>query len=263
MPTQETNTAADRLLRIMRDVAASRNDTMVKVWARALELKSSDKLEVFRGILSLAALVDEIEITVRKHGGSATPLYLRSLDKVRLMLMVNVENHGNELNALLKPDVISDLEHCAALYVTIDHEIPVAKEQIGEIKDRVEQLFRDISDSTLPEELRFRLLDLLEVIRQQLSQFEIRGATSLHECLRQSLARMMEIYPTIQQHRDNPLLKRVAGVITDIGTICENAQKAIPILKVAAKLLPLFSNGSGHHALPETVDVEVLTSDTK
>jgi hypothetical protein len=62
MPTQETNTAADRLLRIMRDVAASRNDTMVKVWARALELKSSDKLEVFRGILSLAALVDEIEM---------------------------------------------------------------------------------------------------------------------------------------------------------------------------------------------------------
>lgn len=263
MPTQETNTAADRLLRIMRDVAASRNDTLVKVWSRVLGLQSSEKLEVFRGILSLAALVDEIETTVRKHGGSATPLYLRSLDKVRLMLMVNIENHANALNEILKPDVISDLEHCAALYANVDHEIPVAKEQIEEIKDRVEQLFRDISDSTLPEELRLRLLDLLEVIRQQLSQFEIRGATSLHECLRQSLARMMEIYPAVQQHRDNTLLKRVASVITDIGAICENAQKALPILKVAAKLLPLFSGGNNHHVLPEAVDVEVLTSDTK
>jgi hypothetical protein len=199
MPTQETNTAADRLYRIIRDMYAIQNENLVSAWAKVLGLPKADRLEVFRGILSLAALVDEVENTVQRQGGNAAQLYLRSLKQVRYVLMSGIDNHRANLNGLLKPEVINDLEHCAAMYSNLDHEISVPKDQIDSIRNRVEELFQGIAKSNLPEDLRNKLLDLLEVIRQQISQFEIRGVTALHECLRQSLARLMEIYPAVQK----------------------------------------------------------------
>ena len=263
MAMQETNTAADRLYRIIRDAFNAPGDTMINVWAQVLHLPTKDRLQVFRGILSVAALVDEVETKVRQQGGKATNLYVRALDQVRLILMSNVDQHKNGLAQHLKSEVVNDLEHCAAQYSEIDHEIPIAKEDVNSIKIRVDELFQDISNSKLPNDLRNSLLELLEVMRQQMAQFEIRGVTALHECLRQALARMMEIYPAIQEQRNEPILKRLVGIVNDIGTVCEKAQKALPIFKAAAKLLPFLSSGCDHNALPETIDVEVLTGNEK
>lgn len=263
MAMQETNTSADRLYRIIRDVFKAPGDTMINIWPKVLHLPTKDRLEVFRGILSVAALVDEVETKVRQHEGKATGLYIRALDQVRLILMSNIDQHKNGLGELLKPEVVNDLEHCAAQYSEIDHEIPVAIEEVGSVKSHVDELFKEISNSKLPNDLRNSLLELLEVMRQQMAQFEIRGVTALHECLRQALARLMEIYPAIQEHRNEPLLKRLVGIVNDIGKICEKAQKALPIFKAAAKILPFLSSGCDHNVLPETIDVEVLTGNDK
>ena len=265
MPTQESNTAADRLYRIIRSVYDSRDGQLLNLWGQALNLPNRNKLEVFRGILQVAALVDEIEVNIRKQGGNATNLYVRALNQVRNALMVNLDNHRGLLNEALKPEVVTDLEHCAAKYSEIDHEIPVPNEEITAIKKRADELFDDISHSNhLPTELRQKLLDLLDVIRQQISQFQIRGVTALHECLRQSLARLMEIYPAVLEKRDEPLLKRVVSVVTDISTICDKAQKAIPLLKYAGKIIPLLTSGNGHTAtISDVIDAEVLTDGPK
>ena len=255
-----TNTAGDRLYQIIHAMyQAPQNESLLRAWARVLKLPEVNKLEAFRGLLSVGALVDEVETNVRKRGGKPTELYTRSLDQVRNVLMVNFETHRSSLNNLLKPEVVTDLEHCAAMYSEIDSEIPVPQEQIDSIKTQVNELFDEIAKSAFPEELRSRLLDLLEVIRQQISQFEIRGVTALHECLRQSLARLIEIYPAIQHQGNDPLLKRVIGVISGIGKICENAQKALPIIKVAAKLLPILAHTNNHMEIPEIADIEVLS----
>jgi hypothetical protein len=55
----------------------------------------------------------------------------------------------------------------------------------------------------------------------------------------------------------------LVGVVTDISTICEKAQKALPVLKYAAKVIPLLGSGSGHAVIPESIDVEVLSSGPK
>jgi chromosome segregation ATPase len=264
MPTQETNTAADRLFRIINGVYVRQNSNLLNIWSEVLNVPSKDKLELFRQILSVAALVDEIENTIRSHGGSGAKFYIRGLDQVRHALMVNVDNHRSVLNNILKPEVMTDLEHCAAKYSELDKEIPIAAEEVGTIKTRVDELFEDISRSNhLATELRQKLLDLLEVIRQQISQFQIRGATALQECLRQSLARLMEIYPSVQEQREESLLKRVISVVTDISTLCEKAQKALPLLKYVGKIIPLLASGNGHAATPEIMDAEILSGEPK
>src|ERR1039457_1298695 len=216
MQPHETNTAADRLFRIINGVYKKQDADMLSIWSDVFGVPSKDKLEVFRRILSVAALVDEVEGGVRKYGGNSAKLYLRSLDQVRHILMANIDSHRTHLNQLLKPEVITDLEHCAAKYSELDLEIRVSNEDIGDIRKRVDELFEDVTRSNhLPTELRQKLLDLLEVIRQQIAQFQIRGATALQDCLRQSLSRLLEIYPAFEEKREEPLLKRVVGVVMD------------------------------------------------
>ncbi len=263
---QETNTAADRLFNIVNGVYVKQNASLLDIWSDVLGVASKDKLEIFRRILSVATLVDEVESTVGRHGGNGAKLYVRALNQVRHALMVNLDNHRNALNGHLKPEVITDLEHCAAKYSEFDLEIRVSNEDVGDIRRRVDELFDDVARSNhLPTELRQKLLDLLEVIRQQIAQFQIRGATALQECLRQSLSRLLEIYPAFEEKREEPLLKRVVSVVTDISAICEKAQKALPLLRYAGKFIPLLTSGSGngHAVIPEVLDAEVLPDDGK
>jgi hypothetical protein len=264
MPTQETNTAADRLFSIVNGVYVKQNASLLDIWSDVLDVASKDKLEIFRRILSVAALVDEVERTVLQHGGNGAKLYVRALNQVRHALMVNLDSHRNVLNGHLKPEVITDLEHCAAKYSEFDPEIRVSNEDIGDIRKRVDELFEDVAKSNhLPKELRQKLLDLLEVIRQQIAQFKIRGAAALQECLRQSLARLLEVYPAFEEKREEPLLKRVVSVVTDISAICEKVQKAIPLLKCAGRFIPLLTSGNGHAVIPEVLDAEVLPDNGK
>src|SRR6185369_15855937 len=146
MSEQETNTAADRLFRIANGVFRQ-DGNMLNIWSNVLDVPSKDKLEVFRRILSVAALVDEIENTVRQQGDRGSKLYLRALDQVRRCLIINVEGHRNHLNEFLTQGVVTDLEHCAARYSELDREIPVPNEDVGNIKTRVNELFEDISKS--------------------------------------------------------------------------------------------------------------------
>lgn len=258
-----SNTAADRLFRIMKELASSRNGTLVDVWAKVLRLPSSDRLEVFRGILSTSALVDEVESVIKQRGDHGAKLYERPLTPVRHILAASLDNHGNSLNGLLTPEVVNDLEHCAAWFATVDHEVRVDGEQINQLKDRVEKLVREVKAADLPRELKFKLMELLEVMRQQISQFEIRGATALQECFRQSLVRLMEMHAEIEEHKhkSEPLLKRVVSVITDIGKICDAAQKALPLLKTVGKLVPLLLTDSDASSASEPIEAEVMTAE--
>jgi hypothetical protein len=51
--------------------------------------------------------------------------------------------------------------------------------------------------------------------------------------------------------------------ITDISAICEKAQKALPLLRYAGKLIPLLNSANGHAVIPEVLDAEVLTDESK
>ena len=259
MAMQETNTAADRLFRIIREVqAAPGGEGMGIVWARALHLPSSgNRLEIFRGILSVAQLVDEVEAGVKRYGGNATKLYLRSLDQVRHAVIAGLDVPRVNLNGVLKIEIVTDLEHCAAMYSSIDHEVFVPKEQIESIKNQVADLYKEINESEFPDELRNSLLDLLEIIRQQMAEFEIRGAATLHECLRQSLARLMEIYSVEETKKNEPVLKKLFVIVTGINKLCELAQKSLPTLKMAKKLLAFIAPDASH-LISDAVDVEVI-----
>ena len=255
-----TNTAADRLYRIVSEVYAAPNESMVTVWAKILHLPSPNRLDVFRGVLSVAELVNEVEGVVRRHGGHAAQLYIRALDQVRNILASGVDIHRSNLNGILKPEVVNDLEHCQAMYIEADLELAVPQDQMESIKSRVEELFQDVANSNFPDDLRNKLLDLLEVIRQQISQFEIRGVTALHECLRQSLARLMEIYPAVQNQKDKPFFKKLFSVVTDINSMCDLAQKGFLAWKVATKLLPFFTPDTSH-AIPDLIEVEAISDE--
>ncbi len=253
-----TNTAADRLYRIINAVYATQNEAMATIWAKVLHLPSSNRLDVFRGVLSVAELVNEVEGVVTRNGGHAAPLYIRALDQVRNVLASGVDIHRSQLNNILKPEVVNDLEHCQAMYLEADGEVVVPNEQMESIKNRVEELFSDVAKSNFPDDLRSKILDLLEVIRQQISQFEIRGVTALHECLRQSLARLMEIYPAVQNQQDKPFFQKLFGVITDINSACDLANKGFLAWKVATKLLPFFTPDASH-PIPNLVEVEAIS----
>jgi len=257
MNEASTNTAADRLFRIVRDLASiNPNEPLLNAWGKALRLPSAERLDVFRGILSMSALVDEVEVLVLRAGSPSAKLYQRSLVGVRHILTSNLDGVRAQLTNHLSPQLVNDLEHCAATYSLMDHEITVPPELVSEIKNKLETLFQDLKSSQLPDELRAQLLDLVEVMRQLISQFEIRGSAVLKDCLRQAVARMAEMYPVVQNHKSDPILKRLSGVISDIATVCERAQKALPILKIAAKILPFFSSEAGHQSIPETIEVE-------
>lgn len=254
----QTNTAADRLYRIISGVYAAQGENMSIVWARVLHLRSSNRLDVFRGVLSVAELVNEVESVVQRHGGHATPLYVRALDQVRNILASGVDIHRSNLNNILKAEVVNDLEHCQAMFYGVDPEVMAPNERLESIKRHVEELFQEVANSNFPDELRNKLLDLLETIRQQISQFEIRGVTALHECLRQALARLMEIYPAVQNQKEKPFFKKLFGVIADINSVCELAHKGFLAWKVATKLLPFFTQDA-NHSISDSVEVEAVS----
>jgi hypothetical protein len=263
MPTQVTNTAADRLLRITREVqAAPAGEQMGPIWARALRVPAGNRIEIFRGILSFAQLIDEVEANVKRYEGNATKLYLRALDQVRHAVMAGLDIPRVNLNGQLKIEIVTDLEHCAAMYSSFDHEVFVPKDQVESIKGQVSELFTEIKESGLPDELRNSLLDLLEVIRQQMAEFEIRGAATLHECLRQSLARLMEIYSIEASKKNEPVLKKLFVIVTGINKLCELAQKTLPTLKLAKKLLT-FVAPDANHLISDAVDVEIIPDEKK
>lgn len=263
MATQ-TNTAADRLLRIVKNVYAHSDGPLIHVWAQVLEVSSKDKPEVFRRILSVYSLVDEVESTAVQQGKTAASLYVRSLQQIRQAIMYNLDGQRVHLNPFLRPEVIADLEHCAAMYASIDNETALPSETVTGIKKRVDELFTDITNSNLPRGLRKQMLDLLEIIRQQIAQYQIRGATALHDCLRQSVARLMEMYPEIEEEQENPLLKKFLVVISTISAACDATQKALPLLKSAGHFLSVISGPSADHTtLSNVVDAEVLIEDKK
>jgi len=108
----------------------------------------------------------------------------------------------------------------------------------------------------VPEEIKqYHLRDLNEDAAVVNGEYQIRGVTALHECLRQSLARLMEIYPAVQSHKNEPIFKKLFGVMTDINTLCDLGQKGFLAWKIARKFLPLLTSDASH-SIPDAVEVE-------
>lgn len=253
----ESNTAAERLLRIARDVTATnQNESLLKMWARVLKLPGDERLIVFGGILALAKLIGDVETTVSRHAGGAAALYERSFECFRRALSVSLDTQRSAFDNDALKRMVVDFEHCVVLYAGIEQEAVVTQAALQSLRDQITDLFEEISQAEIPSELRTQLLDLLEVMRLQMAQYEIRGAAVLRECLRQALSRLLEVYPSLQEHSHLAVIKKLAAVVRDIETLAKGAKVASALASAAArKLLPFIWTTEASASVARVIDV--------
>jgi hypothetical protein len=213
--------------------------TARSVWAKVFGLREDDVIGIYRNLVLLADLADQVEREILAIPEINHPRYLRWLSSVRGALKsTSLEGHWSEQLRLLTEGTIEQLAFCAEKLGETSTETVIPDSELQEILAEIDALFTQVSDGSLDPELRMIILSLLETMRRAIAEYRIRGAESLREALARALGELLLNHPKVQEEtkKKNPDLNRFFSLLGRIDATIGRAGKWRPFLAPAVRL---------------------------
>jgi hypothetical protein len=146
--------------------------------------------DVFRDLLELHKLTEDVERIMRAIASIDEDLHLEPLENIRKFLVFeNLSASWSNRRERLDKGDLKALTFCSRA-ISKSHfggteHIP--QEELDELTEEVQSLYKKVNDSSLNFEIKSIILDQLEIIRRALHDYRIRGVSSLREALERNI----------------------------------------------------------------------------
>ena len=146
------NNPAGRLYDILSAAAEEHPSTKVKVvWARVLGIEEASTSEILQTVADLIDLVGQTKADIARLEDVDTELYLTPFPRIEQILTnLNLEAKWQEPRQQLDETTLRGLQYAADKLSRETDQSEVASEDISLIKEELDELLDQITDSSLP-----------------------------------------------------------------------------------------------------------------
>ena len=233
MEASEPINSASRLHSIfVRIDGIADNTPALALWRTVLEVKDDDDA---RCALTVARRLDWIlkELEAIRGAmaarGSQFPeiLYDTSITRARnacsVLLLTNTAQHVKQY---VRPEDLKTFAFLAHVLPRDEARIDVS--ELLQLHEQVETLSEQLKTSELPDGLKAIVSHHLQLIRDALDQYPVRGAKALRQALHAAVGELAEAKTAVQEHRSAPelsALRRLWSQVHELSDIALRAQK--------------------------------------
>lgn len=240
------NSPAARLLNLIQE-AKSQNSSekTIAVWARVFLVDSKNTVEIFSRLVAAWKLVDETETLIHKIPDLDHDHFLRGMPSIRQGLSLsNLDLPWEVARQHFSDTAVAHLTFCAERISKFFPEDVIPDATLKDIQTDIDALFDKIKQSSLRDDFKELLLDLLERIQRGLSEYRIRGAVGLSEALEATIGRLvtkrLNANETADCEEEKALLRGVKEIVLKVGSAIDKALKIKVLIDYGAGLLDKF-----------------------
>ena len=232
--------------------------TGYEIWGQVFEIESvtgdspdvnEDAIfEVLSRIVQLRALVNEAKESLMNLEGVNHELYLTPFPNI--IPVVKIDNFPTS-NFELYIQKINESD-MALLSLGADElsrrhiEPSINEDELKEILREVNELFEEVSSSSLEKELKTYILTQLELIRRGINEYRITGIKRLQEALATTIGSMLINRDLINQASDKQEVGKFVSLTMRFANVVTLASKATALIESLSKFLPLLLPGGPH-----------------
>jgi hypothetical protein len=240
---KQTDNPAKRLHAILSQALNKKpNEQTIKVWASVFGVPEKDAAgRVFYYLGLLHQLTYAVEERINRIPDINAELYLRALPDIRLALSpVNTQQSftdtaGRHLGA----GTMTVLEFAANELGKHHHEDTIPQEELDSIKKDFSDLFKNIREAEIDEDLRTLLLDLCVMALRAIDEYQIRGAAGLRDVVAFSVGQIILNHDLCDDAKGEPVMKRFTELLGKITTVVTSAIKVYQLYGKVAPVLGL------------------------
>lgn len=208
--------------------------------AGAFALDPKDDVGLRRALVAFDKLFESVEAAVRRLPATHHEPFLRNFPVVRKQLAnLHLENPAPQSFNFLSDVVLENLDLAANRIGEDLEEAEISEEEIKELARSVEELLQWLESASLDDAVRVFSIDVLEILRQALVEYRIRGIEGLQRGVEESVGKLLRYHANRPAARGSEAVQRVGQVIWKFDAIASRALTYGPYLpEVLQQLLP-------------------------
>jgi hypothetical protein len=238
------NNPASRLLAILKSAKGIPADQSIRhAWATILQIDEKDTPGLLGAIAELIHLVRDTKVIVKSADGLNADVYLKLFTPIEnAFAHCRLVGKWDQFTNHIDSDTLARLEILShSLAITIPEPVPDA-DILAKLLEDVENLLSQTIAADLPQQLKTAIIDNLEVIRNAIRSFRIRGIAGLVESLLRSANSVVINSAVINGESQYHEVKQFLRILRRLNEIVGAASNAKAVLLPAVQYL--LSGGS-------------------
>lgn len=196
-----------------------------KVYLNALEIKGN-KSDAIMAAYNIAQLADEVKHAIESNS---------KISDFQINKLKTIFIHCKELNLeapwvnyikRLSPEAMTSLESYGLFFEEAFPEKKLPKDEYDKISKEINELFSELSESEIDDDLKKVLLCIIETARRCLSEYKIKGAFSFQHLFELSVGKIIFIIHKKPTESSNKYLTKVKNLIIKCGEIASSLNSA-------------------------------------
>ncbi|HVF51942.1 MAG TPA: hypothetical protein VNA19_17795 [Pyrinomonadaceae bacterium] len=239
--------SAQRLINILSAAinVQDHNQQARTAWAEVFGIENprteSGLLSVISRLVALKKVFAEVEEALRRIPNINEELFIAPVSRLANVASINslTDSFSGYTRHLSQADMtaLKFSEHQLSQYPEFN-ESQVPSKDLKDILIEVDNLIERILGSSLPEELRTSLLELLHEVRKGVLEYRIRGAVALRDTLTKSLGILAANKEDVEENKESDEVQSLGRMLVRIDKAYTFALKMKPMLEAAANILP-------------------------
>lgn len=192
--------------------------------------KRQDEIEAMQYLSQLIVLVNDVESILKTKSEEDYELFKVPLPKIRLAIVPSRFNEGFSATlAKIDDSDISLLRLCAKSIAEDYSEKVVEVEELVKIKSEINELYEEIFNAEINQELKTVLLELLKAMYEAIHEYRIRGINSLKDTLAFIIGTVAMNEDLIKNNQSEEVTK-VWKIINKFGAMWSFAADTVQLL---------------------------------
>lgn len=225
---------AGRLYELLTKTKSLRDSTHVReVWSSALGCDKGDDAEIYKRVVEVYNLYNEVETLILSTSTPNRDLLLFSHKKIeKVFFPLNLDTSWAANKKHIDDEVTTRLQFCADALAKDYSEEQLDKEDLAKLKLLVNELTTLIEKSSLNIELRIFLLEEMSKMNFAISMYKIKGAKGIKEALHATLGGVMANADELaKQKPDNEdVLKRLGELLDRVDSCVATGLKVHKVI---------------------------------
>ena len=237
MITQEN--PASRLYHILLEAKKQPpSHSIGQVWSNVFKLEPGNTVEVFKIIISLCNLVDEIKELIVQDSEIDDELYLEHFPKIELVLKASgLTGSWSTVRDNLDDATLYSLKHCSNHLSKKFLEYRIEADSLEELIQLTNQFIEIVNAKIVNIKLKRVILDRLESIRNAIVNYRISGLDGLQKALEVNLGFIYSNKESLRESCSQDLLEQYSKIVEFLQKVISVAAKTKSVVGTALNLL--------------------------
>jgi hypothetical protein len=237
---RDDNNPAARVYSVLRKVKDTGAKHVIDGFANVFGVSPDEHGEIFRKLGLLSLELDELSLRLQEIGNQHyLDIYLKTLPRLKKIFAFQnfLIPWDQYRSGYLFEDDLKTLEFCSAILSTHSPEQVLGEDELKSLLEEVNALWNEVLSSGLEKELKTKILDCLDQIRQAIRDYQILGTAGVERALSTGI-----VLVVITQHaksNDSETLKKFWDFIKKASALIKFAKLLAPYASRFLKLLEL------------------------